>query len=380
MAPNKTFKLKASHIQWLLQRDYLKEYVLLRKEQKSDERAKRMADAVARTAQDLMVEFKVDGEERATVIKAMNGWLSQNGSQKSLASLVKLPKAKSAGELYCEKYPTKLEAEIQAVREKDPTLISCNVHNRAVRNIYKALSRKERNYWEGEAERMKETMQLTVEEKRSLADNSLETFVKNVQTVMYRRFHTHSVVFTGRLSTKGGPHVNVQAYDLPATVAGARYFHGRSVDEFSLDQFNEFIEDVFSAEATALGIELQDRDDSPGSKKTVPIIELETDDDGYPLLPEDVLQPEGRTGAAKLKYQRKVLREFIRSHYVIASKGLKNRVPWSLLSDPETTGNLIHPKYLPEDCPALIDPSRMVERYHSAIGALAAPAKRRQGK
>ncbi|KAH8082480.1 hypothetical protein BXZ70DRAFT_910814 [Cristinia sonorae] len=362
MAPNKTFKLKASHIQWLLQRDYLKEYVLLRKEQKSDDRAKRMADAVARTAQDLMVEFKVDGAERATVIKAMNGWLSQNGSQKSLASLVKLPKAKSAGELYCDKYPKKLEAEIQAVREKHPTLISCNVHNRAVRNIYQALSKKERNYWEEEAERMKETMQLTVEEKRLLADTSLETFVKNVQTVLYRRFHTHSVVFTGRISTKDGPHINVQAYDLPATVAGARYFHGRSVDEFSLDQFNEFIEDVFSAEATALGIELQDRDDSPGSKKTVPNIELETDDDGYPLLPEDVLQPEGRTGAGKLKYQRKVLREFIRLHYVIASNGLKNRVPWSLLTDSETVGDLIHPKYLPEDCPALIDPSRMVER------------------
>ncbi|KAH8087121.1 hypothetical protein BXZ70DRAFT_910172 [Cristinia sonorae] len=222
--------------------------------------------------------------------------------------------------------------------------------------------KKERNYWEGEAERMKDTMQLTVEEKRSLADTSLETFVKNVQTVMYRRFHTHSVVFTGRISTKDSPHINVQAYDLPATVAGARYFHGRSVDEFSLEQFNEFVEDVFSAEATALGIELQDRDDSPGSKKTVPNIELETDDDGYPLLPEDVLQPEGRTGAGKLKYQRKVLREFIRLHYVIASNGLKNRVPWSLLTDSETVGDLIHPKYLPEDCPALIDPSRMVER------------------
>ncbi|KAH8084376.1 hypothetical protein BXZ70DRAFT_909869, partial [Cristinia sonorae] len=318
MAPNKTFKLKASHIQWLAQRDYLQEYVLLRKEQKSDQRAKRMADAVARTAQDLMVEFKVDGGERATVIKSerqpeITGQLGEaaKGQECRRALLRQVPQETRGGDPGC---PT-----------KDPTLISCNVHNRAVRNIYQALSKKERNYWEGEAERMKDTMQLTVEEKRSLADTSLETFVKNVQTT--------------------GPHINVQAYDLPATVAGARYFH-----------------DVFSAEATALGIELQDRDDSPGSKKTVPNIELETDDDGYPLLPEDVLQPEGRTGAGKLKYQRKVLREFIRLHYVIASNGLKNRVPWSLLTDSETVGDLIHPKYLPEDCPALIDPSRMVER------------------
>ncbi|EDR07662.1 uncharacterized protein LACBIDRAFT_298016 [Laccaria bicolor S238N-H82] len=173
------------------------------------------------------------------------------------------------------------------------------------------------------------------EEKNWLSVKHAPKYAKAFAEKCFKQLGAWVLIYWGSMDTDGG--LVSARFDFNNELGGGTAYKDMFNDAPVTDRtWGKYLERVYKMSEEQPILRLQPR----GA-----LMELDVDQDGEPIIPEEVTWPSDLTGEATIKWQKALLRSYLGAHYALATKDGTQRVPWTnVINAPK---DFISAEYLP---------------------------------